>query len=87
MLSAHERRQLRDIEQQLRSDAPDLARALTGEPATRKHGSHNAAILLAVLALVLIVLGIMTAGFPLLFLGSITAMTATCLYCTKRTPK
>jgi hypothetical protein len=87
MLSAHERRQLRNIEQRLEADDPDFARTLTGPPATTKHGRQTAASLLATLALVLIVLGSMTAAFPLLFFGAVTAMIAACLYCTKHKPQ
>jgi Flp pilus assembly protein TadB len=81
MLSAHERRQLRDIEQHLYTDDPDFARTLS-DPT--KHSRHIAALLLAILAVTLIVLGVTAAGFPLLFFGTVTAMISACVYRTTR---
>jgi hypothetical protein len=81
MLSAHERRQLRDIEQHLYTDDPDFVRTL-GSPI--RHSRHIVAPLLAVLAVALIVLGVAEAGFPLLFFGTVTAMISACVHCTTR---
>jgi hypothetical protein len=78
MLSAHERRELRDIEQRLHAEDPQFARALTGAKLRRR---YVPAVAVAVLALVLIILGVATGGFPLLFFGFVTAMIAGCLGC------
>ncbi|PXY26939.1 DUF3040 domain-containing protein [Prauserella muralis] len=82
MLSHHERQELERIQHWFELDDPDLAQALgqgTTPSAARGRGRISRFAIDA-LAAVVIVLGIVTLNFGLLFLGALVLAVAACLH-------
>lgn len=82
MLSHHERQELERIQHWFELDDPDLAKALGTGTAPRGGRGRGRIRRLAIdsLAAAVIVLGIVTLNFGLLFLGALILAVAACLH-------
>ncbi|WP_197320866.1 DUF3040 domain-containing protein [Saccharomonospora sp. NB11] len=84
MLSHHERRELERIQEWFEYDDPHLAKAL-GQVGTPGGWARSRTLRYAVdaLAIALIVLGVVTLNFGLIFFGAVCLAAAACLHVTR----